>query len=70
MIVVEYSNEDYGKIMEYVSCIEKKASKIKDILAEDTMDHRYKMRYKDHEEDEDDYEDYKFHSRKKMSRYA
>jgi hypothetical protein len=40
MIVVEYSTDDYGKVMEYASCIEKKAKAIREILEEDTMNQR------------------------------
>ncbi len=70
MIVVEYGTEDYGKIMEYIDCIEKKAKKVKEIIADDTMDQRYRMRYRKDDEDDDEEEDYKYHTKKRMSRYA
>jgi hypothetical protein len=60
MIVVEYSTDDYGKVMEYVSCIEKKAKAIKEIFEDSTMDQR--SRHKQYE-DEDDYYDARYSMR-------
>jgi hypothetical protein len=53
MILVEYSTDDYGKIMKYISCIKEKASKVEEIIERDTMDHRSR-KYRDFDEDEDD----------------
>lgn len=69
MIVVEYSTDDYGKVMEYVSCIEKKAKAIKEIFEDSTMDQRS---HRKHYDDEEDYYDARYNMRggKKMSRYV
>lgn len=57
MIVVEYSTDDYGKVMEYISCIEKKAKCIKEIIEEDTMNQRMgKKRRSSYMDEDDDYE--------------
>lgn len=69
MIVVEYSTDDYGKVMEYASCIEKKAKAIREILEEDTMNQRAHRKQYD---DEEDYYDARYNMRggKRMSRYV
>lgn len=53
MIVVEYSSDDYGKVMKYISCIKEKASKVEEILEHDTMNYRSR-KYKNEEEDDDE----------------
>lgn len=65
MILVEYSTDDYGKVMKYISCIKKKASELEEILEHDTMNQRSR-KYRDFDEDDDD-EDYKY--RQKYNRY-
>jgi hypothetical protein len=55
MILVEYSTDDYGKVMKYISCIKEKASKIEEIIEHDTMNQRSR-KYKDYEDDEEEYE--------------
>lgn len=71
MIVVEYSTDDYGKVMEYASCIEKKAKAIREILEEDTMNQRsHHRKYDDDDEGDEYYERYNIRGRKGMGRYA
>lgn len=53
MILVEYTTDDYGKIMKYISCIKDKASKVEEIIERDTMDQRSR-KYRDFDEDEDE----------------
>lgn len=65
MILVEYSTDDYGKVMKYISCIKKKACELEEILERDTMDQRSR-KYRDFDEDDED-EDYKY--RHKYNRY-
>lgn len=62
MIVVEFGNEDYGKVMKYISCIEDKAECIKEILESDTTKER-KGRKRDYDDDDDDW------SMRRRSRY-
>lgn len=64
MIVLEFSEDKFGKAMKAVSCICKKAEYIKEMFEEDAMGYRGKKKY---EEDDDDYEDY---GRKHESRYS
>lgn len=71
MIVVEYKTDDFGKLMEYISCIEKKAKCIKEILQEDTLNERAPHVKGRRMYDDDDYEErdsYKS-SKKYISRY-
>lgn len=65
MILVEYSTDDYGKVMKYISCIKQKACELEEILDRDTMNQRSR-KYRDFDEDDDD-EDYKY--RHKYNRY-
>lgn len=67
MIVVEYSSDDYGKVMEYVACIEKKAKAIKEILAEDTMDQRSHRHKYDYDDEDGEYAPRRY--KKHISRY-
>lgn len=53
MILVEYSTDDYGKVMKYISCIKEKASKLEEILEHDTMNHRSR-KYRNEEDDDDE----------------
>lgn len=55
MVVVEYGNQDYGKIMKYIACIEEKAQCVKEILEKDTAMERKHRRYDDEEEEYDKY---------------
>ena len=48
MIVVEYSTDDYGKVMKYISCIKEKAEELEEMLEEHTFNQRKPyMRYDD-----------------------
>lgn len=55
MILVEYSTDDYGKVMKYISCIKEKASEIEEIIEHDTMNQRSR-KYKDYEDDDEEYD--------------
>lgn len=63
MIVVEFTDDKFGKTMKAVSCIIEKAEMLKDIFEEDAVSHRGR---KHHYEDDDD-EDYerRYSSRKR-----
>lgn len=57
MIVVEFTDDKFGKTMKAVSCIIEKAEMLKDIFEEDAMSQRSSRKHhKDYDYD-DDYED-------------
>lgn len=64
MIVVEFTDDKFGKTMKAISCIIEKAEMLKECLEEDAMSHRGKRRHKDYDYDEEDYED-RYNSRRR-----
>lgn len=61
MIVLEFSEDKFGKAMKAVSCICKKAEYIKEMFEEDAMGYRGKKKYE--EDDDDEYEEMRHTSR-------
>lgn len=56
MIVVEFTDDKFGKTMKAVSCIIEKAEMLKECLEEDAISHRSGKKHRK-EYDEDYYED-------------
>ena len=44
MIIMEYTSDGYERLMEYVSCIEKKVKAMRAILEDDADDYQYSSR--------------------------
>lgn len=60
MIVVEYSTDEYGKVMKHLACIKEKAEELEVMLQDSTFNQR---KHRRSWEEEDEYEP------KKRSRY-
>lgn len=56
MIVLEFSEDKFGKAMKAISCIVKKAECIKEMFEEDAMGYRGKKFRYDEYDDDDEYE--------------
>lgn len=61
MIVVEYSTDEYGKVMKHLACIKEKAEELESILQDSTFNQRKPRHHWSEEEDE--------YEPKKRSRY-
>lgn len=55
MIVLEVTEDKFGKIMKAVSCIAKKAECLKELFEEDAMSYRGKKHYDDDDDEEEEY---------------
>lgn len=70
MIVIELSEDKYGKAMKNIACIEDKLHAIRAMFEEDAIGHKraYDPYKRDSHHDEDRYED-RDHYRREYSRY-
>lgn len=68
MVVVEFGNEDFGKIMKYITCIEDKTMCLKEMIS-NSMTRERKRSY-DEDDDEEEWSRHKSDYRKGMNRYV
>lgn len=64
MIVLEVTEDKYGQVMEYITCIEEKLSKIKSVFTEEALGEK---RYPSHKQYP--YRDYEYPREREYNRY-